>query len=206
MSSIIPLYCAYSLFPMYKNYRHARMKIMSELIPIQIIENKIFVIRGHKVMIDRDLAELYGVRTKALNQAVKRNIERFPEEFMFKLNDNEKKELVTNCDRFKTLVHSTSDPYAFTEHGVAMLSSVLNSKQAIFINIGIIKAFIKLREMAIAHRDLATQLNELEIRFIEYAKENTLEQQEQNQKINEIFQCLQYLVDIHKPSKVGFTG
>lgn len=177
---------------------------MSEIIPIEIIENKILVIRGHKVMIDRDLAELYGVKTKALNQAVKRNIERFPEEFMFKLNDNEKNKLVTICDQFKTLVHSTSNPYAFTEHGVAMLSSVLNSKQAISINIGIIKAFIKLREMAIVHRDLAMQLNELEIRFIEYAKENTLEQQEQNQKINEIFQCLQHLTDITKPSKIGY--
>jgi hypothetical protein len=88
---------------------------MSAIVPIEIIENKIFIFRDQKVMIDRDLAELYGVQTKVLNQAVKRNIKRFPDEFMFKLNDNEKNELVTNCDRFKTLMHSTSNPYAFTE-------------------------------------------------------------------------------------------
>ncbi len=105
------------------------------LIPIQIIENRIFVVRDQKVMIDRDLAELYGVKTYRLNEAVKRNIERFPEEFLFQLNDNEKNELIAICDRFKNLVHSTSNPYAFTEHGVAMLSSVLNSKQAVAINI-----------------------------------------------------------------------
>jgi len=79
---------------------------MNEIIPIQIIENKIFVIRGIKVMIDRDLAELYEVKTMVLNQAVKRNLKRFPEEFMFKLNNNETQELITNCDRFKTLKHS----------------------------------------------------------------------------------------------------
>ncbi len=176
----------------------------NNLVSMEIIENKIFVIRRQKVMIDRDLAELYGVKTKVLNQAVRRNKERFPAEFMFQLNDNEKNELVTNCDRFKTLIHSTSTPYAFNEHGVAMLSSVLNSKEAIAINIQIIKAFVKLREMAIVHKELSTQLNELEQKFIVYTKENTLEQQEQNKKISEIFQCLQYLVEIHKPLKVGF--
>ena len=101
---------------------------MNEMLPVEIIENKIFVIRGIKVMLDRDLAELYGVKTMVLNQAVKRNIKRFPDDFMFKLNDNEFKELITNCDRFKVLKHSPSTPYAFTEQGVAMLSSVLNSK------------------------------------------------------------------------------
>lgn len=87
----------------------------NEIIPVEIIESKIFVFRGHRVMIDRDLAELYGVQTKRLNEAVKRNIKRFPEVFMFQLNDNEKKELVAICDRFQTLKHSTSNPYAFTE-------------------------------------------------------------------------------------------
>ena len=80
-------------------------------------------------MIDRDLAELYGVKTMVLNQAVKRNIERFPSDFMFRLTKDEANELITNCDRFKTLKHSPTTPYAFTEHGVAMLSSVLNSKK-----------------------------------------------------------------------------
>ena len=86
-------------------------------------------------MLDKDLAGLYGVATKVLNQAVKRNLERFPEDFMFKLTESEKDELVTNCDRFKTLKHSTVTPYAFTEQGVSMRSSVLNSERAIEVNI-----------------------------------------------------------------------
>ena len=179
---------------------------INALIPIERIENKIFIFRNQKIMLDKDLAELYGIKTKVLNQAVKRNIKRFPHEFMFQLNDNEKNELVTNCDRFKMLVHSTSNPYAFTEHGVVMLASVLNSEQAIAINVQIVKVFVKLREMAFTHKELSIQLNELEKRFIEYTKENSIEQQEQNQKINEIFQCLQYLVKIHKPEQIGFRA
>lgn len=102
---------------------------MNKLMPAEIIENRIFFIRGHKVMIDRDLAELYQVSTKALNQAVKRNIERFPSGFMFQLTQKENIELVTNCDRLASLKHSSSLPYSFTEQGVAMLSSVLKSKK-----------------------------------------------------------------------------
>jgi hypothetical protein len=172
---------------------------MSALMPIEVIEHKIFVIRGQRVMIDRDLAELYGVKTFVLNQAVKRNIKRFPDEFVFKLNDNEKNELITNCDRFKTLKHSSSSPYAFTEHGVAMLSSVLNSEQAIAVNIQIIRTFVKLREFAITHKELAIRLNELEKIFISYAKDN-------NTNIEEIFKQLAYLTDITKPEKVGFKA
>jgi len=110
------------------------------------IKSKIFTIRGIQVMIDRDLAELYGVETKVFNQAVKRNSARFPQDFMFQLNDVEKNELVTNCDRFKTLKHSTSNPYVFTEHGVAMLSSILNSDTAIEVNILIMRAFVLIRQ------------------------------------------------------------
>ena len=103
----------------------------NELITPVLIESKIFVIRGKQVMIDRDLADLYGVETKAINQAVKRNIERFPEDFRFQLTKEEMNELVTNCDRFEKLKHSTSLCYAFTEQGVAMLSAVLHSETAI---------------------------------------------------------------------------
>ncbi|MBU2600483.1 ORF6N domain-containing protein, partial [bacterium] len=92
---------------------------MKELILQETIEQRIFLIRGHKVMIDRDLAELYGVETKYLNRQVKRNIERFPEEFMFNLTTEEKNELVTICHRFRTMKHSSALPFAFTEHGVA---------------------------------------------------------------------------------------
>lgn len=172
---------------------------MNELIPTETIENKILIVRGQKVMLDRDLAQLYEVETKRLNEAVKRNIERFPDNFMFKLNDNELKELVAICDRFKTLKHSTSLPYAFTEYGVAMLSSVLNSKRAIAINIQIIQAFIKIKEFALSHNDLSQRIIELETYFINYAKDND----EQIQKINEI---LNYLIDITKPNKIGFKA
>ena len=107
---------------------------MKALILHDVIEKKILLIRGHKVMLDRDLAKLYGVATKALNQAVKRNIKRFPDDFMFRLIDSEKEELVTNCDHLKNLKFSSQLPYAFTEQGVAMLSSVLNSERAILVN------------------------------------------------------------------------
>jgi len=134
-------------------------------IPIERIENKIFVIRKHKIMIDRDLAELYQVSTKALNQAVKRNKNRFPKEFMFRLAKEEKNELVTNCDRLAMLKHSSVLPYVFTEHGVAMLSSVLNSKRAIKINILIMKTFIKLRELISSHKDILQKIDSLEKKY-----------------------------------------
>lgn len=98
-------------------------------------------------MIDHDLAALYGVPTKALNQAVKRNVNRFPDDFMFQLDKSEKDQLVTNCDRFATLKHSPSCPYGFTENGVAMLSSVLNSESAVMVNIQIMRAFTRLRNL-----------------------------------------------------------
>ena len=97
------------------------------VIPIGEIESRIYLIRGHRVMIDHDLAELYGVLTKALNQAVKRNERRFPPDFMFRLTEEEKYELITNCDQFRNLKHSRALPLAFTEHGAIMAASVLNS-------------------------------------------------------------------------------
>jgi len=127
---------------------------MSDLIPIQIIENKIFVIYGLKVMLDSDIAQLYGVETKVLNQAVKRNLERFPLDFMFELTSEEKEEVVTNCDHLKALKFSPQLPYAFTEQGVAMLSSVLNSERAIYVNIQIMRTFTKLKSLLATHKDL----------------------------------------------------
>lgn len=110
------------------------------------IENRIFTFQGVQVMIDRDLAEIYGVETKALNQAVKRNIERFPAQFRFQLTEHEKNELVTNCDRFDKLKHSSVSSYAFTEQGVAMLSAVLRSGTAIKVSIQIMQAFVEMRK------------------------------------------------------------
>ena len=106
-----------------------------ELISTKDIENRIFTIRSKQVMIDSDLAEIYGVETKRVYEQVKRNIERFPESYRFQLSENEKIELVANCDRFKTLKYSTSNPYVFTEQGVAMLSAVLKSGIAVKVSI-----------------------------------------------------------------------
>lgn len=125
------------------------------------IENKILLIRNEQVMIDRDLAELYGIETKVLNQAVKRNIERFPADFMFSLNEMEKNELVTNCDRLKGLKFSTVTPNAFTEQGVAMLSSVLKSKTAVEINIQIMRAFIAMRRFLRSNAEIFAELKHL---------------------------------------------
>ena len=135
---------------------------MRDLIPQERIKERIFLIRGYKVMIDRDLAELYGVKTKYLNQQVRRNIKRFPQEFMFSLTEEERNELVAICNRFQTMKHSTILPHVFTEHGVAMLASVLNSERAIKISIAIIKTFVKLREIISTHKELAYKLAELE--------------------------------------------
>jgi hypothetical protein len=135
---------------------------MGELIQTGSVERRIFFIRGLRVMIDRDLAELYGVPTFVLNQAVGRNRMRFPEGFMFRLSRVEARQLITDCDRFVTLKHSSVPPLAFTEYGVAMLSSVLHSARAIRINIRIIQAFIHLRRWALTGKEVALRLDELE--------------------------------------------
>lgn len=137
------------------------------------VESRIFLIRGQRVMVDRDLAELYAVETKYLNRQVKRNIERFSEEFTFQLNQEEKQELVTNCDRFKSLKHSTVRPRVFTEHGVAMLASVLKSERAVKISIHIVKTFIRLREFINTHKELAQKMEELEEKIGKHDKEIT---------------------------------
>ncbi len=135
------------------------------MIKVDKVEQSIFLIRGQRVMLDRDLAYLYGVPTKVLNQAVKRNERRFPSDFMFRLAKEEKNELVTNCDRLKRLKHSSALPSVFTEQGVAMLSSVLNSERAIEVNILIIRAFVRLREAIAGSKEFARGLDELEGRI-----------------------------------------
>jgi len=135
---------------------------MQELVIQGEIGSKILTLRGQQVMLDRDLAELYGVETKRLNEQVKRNIERFPDDFMFQLNEKEKKELVANCDRFKNLKHSTVNPYVFTEQGIYMLASILKSQTAISVNIAIIRTFKKLREFSKHYNTLAKQIMAVE--------------------------------------------
>ena len=137
---------------------------MSNIIPVEAITEKIFEIRGQKVMIDADLAKLYGVQTKRLNESVKRNAKRFPEDLMFQLSANERDELVANCDRFTNMKHSSVMPHAFTEPGVVMLSSVLNSETAIQINLQIVRAFIRLRRMLSEHDALRFAIEGIEHR------------------------------------------
>ncbi|MCC6371699.1 MAG: ORF6N domain-containing protein [Bacteroidia bacterium] len=125
-------------------------------------ESLIFEFRGMKVMIDSDLAALYDVPTKRLKEQVKRNISRFPQDFMFELNNLEKLELVANCDRLKKLKHSSVNPTVFTEQGVAMLSSVINSERAIQINIGIMRVFAQYRSMLRENADLKKDIIKLD--------------------------------------------
>lgn len=140
------------------------------LIPTGRLDSAILGIRGERVMIDYDLAAVYGVTTKALNQAVKRNLDRFPVGFAFQLTQAEKEELVTNCDRLATLKHSSSLPYAFTEHGAVMLASVLRSKRAVEVSVFVVKAFIRMRRMLADQRQLAIRLAELERKFTAHDK------------------------------------
>ena len=123
----------------------------------QRIESSILVIRDQKVILDADLAELYGVSTKVFNQAVRRNQDRFPEDFMFRLTPEEKGEVVTNCDHLRKLKYSNVFPCAFTEHGAIMAGSVLNIAGAITISVSVVRAFVKLRGLVNVPKDFARQ-------------------------------------------------
>ena len=168
---------------------------------LQEIEDKIFIIRGVQVMIDRDLADIYEVKTKALNQAVKRNIERFPERFMFQLSDNELDKLVTNCDRFKTLKHSSSNPYAFTEQGVSMLASVLHSETAVQKSIKIIDAFVAMRRFIQSNAKLFIELDLLRKEI----SNTNLHLQENDRKIEHILTIMDKY-KIEDRQKLFFDG
>ena len=172
-------------------------KNSSEMIPLETISQKIFIIRGVKVMLDIDLAELYQVPTKRLNEQVKRNKDRFPTDFMFQLSNEENR--LWNRSQFATGSEKHRDPrflpYAFTEHGVAMLSSVLRSPRAVQMNIFIIRAFIKLREMLVMNKDLAQRVDLLE-----------REQEKQGENINVINTIVKQLIDepIRPKERIGF--
>ena len=133
-----------------------------EVVVTTPVESRIMSIRGKQIMIDRDLAELYGVETKRLNEAVKRNIERFPERFRFQLTKEEMAELVANCDRFNSLKHSTVRSYAFTEQGVAMLSTVLRSETAIRVSIRIMDAFVAMRRFMVTNAEVFQRLSTMD--------------------------------------------
>ncbi len=137
----------------------------NSLIALETIERHIFLIRGQKVMLSTHLAELYDVETRVLNQAVKRNMNRFPQDFIFQLNDSETDWLVSQNVIPHKKYFGGSLPYAFTEQGIAMLSSVLHSERAVQVNIAIMRAFVKLREMMATHKDLAQKLDEMEKKY-----------------------------------------
>jgi hypothetical protein len=164
------------------------------IIPSERIINKIYIIRNRKVMLDRDLAELYGVKTRALNQAVKRNIERFPEDFMFQLT---KEEVKYARSQFVTLQKGGWGNYAFAEQGVAMLSSVLKSKRAIAVNIQIIRTFTKIRELLVTNESLQRKIMELEKKYTGH-----------DEKIKKIFDILHLLLEDENKNKskkeIGF--
>ena len=132
------------------------------LIPSELIEHYILYIRGQKVILDVDLAVLYGVTTKRLNEQVKRNQTRFPADFVFKLTEAEKQQVVANCDHLAKLKFSRTTPNAFTEHGVIMAASVLNSKHAIDVSVFVVRAFVKLREILSTHKELNLKFTQLE--------------------------------------------
>lgn len=134
-------------------------------VPIELIEDIILTLRGQRVMLDRDLAALYGVTTKVFNQAVKRNESKFPSDFRFQLTQEEKQEVVTNCDHLKTLKYSPVLPHAFTEHGALMAANVLNSDQANSISVYIVRAFVRLRETILGNSKLAVKMMEVEKRL-----------------------------------------
>lgn len=167
----------------------------SSIIPIEKIEKNILLIRGRKVMIDADLAELYGVETKRLNEQVKRNKERFPKDFMFRLNRREKNEVVAKCDHLSQLKFSVSLPYVFTEHGAVMLASVLNSHKAIEASIIVVKAFVRLREVLSSHRVIAYKLKDLELKI-----------ESHDEQIVAIFEAINQLISPpEKPKRrIGF--
>lgn len=168
---------------------------MSDLVQIQSL---IYEIRGQRVMLDSDLANLYGVLTKNLNKAVKRNIERFPQDFMFQLTKEEYQNL-----KFQIGTSSSTHggrrymPYVFTEQGVAMLSSVLESKQAIAVNIQIMRAFVKIKQFVLEHKDLTKRFTELEQYFMQYCKDNETDKQK-------IYEAIDLLMNRTKPAKIGF--
>jgi hypothetical protein len=134
---------------------------MSELAPAPLAE-RILIVRGQRVMLDADLAALYGVTTKRFNEQVKRNLARFPAEFMFQLTGEEKRYVVANCDHLSRLKYSPHAPYAFTEHGAIMAATILNSPKAVEMSVFVVRAFVELREWLSTHREIAEKLDYLE--------------------------------------------
>ena len=159
----------------------------SQLIPLESIQRQIYLIRGHKVMLDSDLAELYGVETKYLNKQVTRNKERFPEDFMLQLSAEEWTTLRSQIGTSSSHGGRRYRPRAFAEHGILMLSSVLRSKRAVQVNIAIMRAFVRMRELVTTHKDLAGKLDALERKY--------------DRQFKVVFDAIRQLMEPDKPPK-----
>jgi len=164
------------------------------IVPIEVVQSKIYLIRGYKVMIDRDIALLYGVKPIALRQQVKRNMDRFPKDFMFQLDKDEVKILLSqNVIPSKQSLGGTT-PYAFTEQGIAMLSSVLTSKRAVQVNIQIMRTFSKVREFMVTHKDIREKVEKLERKY--------------DQQFKVVFEAIKKLItfpnEAYRKTKIGF--
>ncbi len=166
--------------------------------PVKVgkIQQRILLIRGVKVMIDADLAEAYGVQTRRLNEQVRRNRDRFPDDFMFQLTPEEKTEVVANCDHLEKLKFSKAMPLAFTEHGAIMAASVLNSPKAIEVSVFVVRAFVLLREVLAGHKELARKISQLERRLGDH-----------DEQIMVLMEAIKALMDPKLPPKnrrIGF--
>lgn len=171
------------------------MRNAVHIVPVEHVESLILLIRGKKVMLDSDLAQLYGTTTKRLNEQVKRNRPRFPSDFMFRLTSKEKAKVVANCDHLAVLKFSPALPYAFAEHGAVMLASVLNSPVAVQASIAVVRAFIRIREFLGTQHKLALKLLELEKRLGDH-----------DQEITTLFEAIRQLMEPPgKPTpRIGF--
>ena len=166
------------------------------IVPVGKIEQRILLIRGEKVIVDTDLAEFYGVPTKRLNEQVKRNKARFPDDFMFQLSAKEKTEVVANCDHLSKLKYSKALPYAFTEHGSIMAASVLNSKRAVEVSVYIVRAFVKIRRMMAENKELSRKIVQIERHLAEH-----------DEQIIELIKAIKQLLKPEPPPKkrrIGF--
>ena len=172
-----------------------KKKALVPRIKVEHVQRTILSIRGQRVILDADLARLYGVSTKRLNEQVRRNRNRFPDDFMFRLTSEEKNEVVANCDHLSNLKFSSALPLAFTEHGAIMAASVLNTQQAIEASIFVVRVFVRLREILAAHKRLAHKLKELAARVGDH-----------DEQIQVIFEAIhQLMTPPDKPSKkIGF--
>jgi hypothetical protein len=165
------------------------------MVKVGSIQQRILLIRGVKVMVDADLAEAYGVPTRRLNEQVRRNLDRFPEDFMFKLTAEEKAEVIANCDHLEKLKFSKALPLAFTEHGAIMAASVLNSPRAVEVSVFVVRAFVQLRETIAGHKELARKIAKLERKLGDH-----------DEQIMVLVEAIKQLMDPKPPPKTRRIG